>query len=154
MLFCLALVLCGKFGAGLKNDALVAFNCLSSRSPIAVHRNTPTYSFHEEREPISLSLYLSVCLAVHNQHRVFSVRYSAQYVLEHCAATGLAFTAGCDGKILSFAIDTAIDADAQSVVVTAKPVGALRRHTDFVQVSENKQPRGLFTAALSCAIET
>lgn len=76
----------------------------------------------------------------HNQNSAFSVRYSAQYVLEHCAATGLAFTAGCDGKILSFAIDTAPDADAQSVVVTAKPVGALRRHTDFVQVSENKQP--------------
>lgn len=31
---------------------------------------------------------------------------SQQYVLEHCEATGMAFTSGFDGSILSFTIET------------------------------------------------
>lgn len=58
-----------------------------------------------------------------------------KYVLEHCAATGFAFTSGCDGSILSFAIDIHHDADQQTMLATATLVGALRRHTDAVQVS-------------------
>eukprot|EP00752_Nemacystus_decipiens_P012939 g11452.t1 len=59
-----------------------------------------------------------------------------QYVLEHCAVTGLAFTSGCDGTIQSFAIDSCNSGDGdqqQHVLVTATPVGVLRRHTDVVQ---------------------
>lgn len=51
-----------------------------------------------------------------------------QYVLEHCAVTGLAFTSGCDGTIQSFAIDTCKSSGdgeqpQQHVLVTATPVG-------------------------------
>lgn len=52
--------------------------------------------------------------------------------------TGLVFTSGCNGTILSLAIGTdheAIANDQQpGVRITVTPVGSLRRHTDIVQV--------------------
>lgn len=53
---------------------------------------------------------------------------SQQYVLEHCPVTGVVFTSGCDGSILSFAIETTISSDneqQQYVLATATPIGRL-----------------------------
>lgn len=52
--------------------------------------------------------------------------------------TGLAFTSGCDGAILPFSIDTDYEAVANDtqpgVRITVTQVGALKRHSDIVQV--------------------
>lgn len=56
---------------------------------------------------------------------------SQQYVLEHCPVTGIVFTSGCDGTILSFTIETTITSDSeqpQYVLATAIPIGEENVH--------------------------
>ncbi|CAM9158987.1 unnamed protein product [Choristocarpus tenellus] len=54
---------------------------------------------------------------------------SQQYVQEYCPVTGLLFTSGCDGVVLSWALDV----DNETLDVTASREKPLRRHTNIIK---------------------
>ncbi|CAM9260448.1 unnamed protein product, partial [Ectocarpus fasciculatus] len=108
------------------------------------------------RSDLTLAFFLGESNFLRHSAHVELVPSTAcqQYVLEHCEATGMAFTSGFDGSILSFTIETrstsssSVDGDQQQpqypaqqqqqqpqphILASATQIGVLRRHTDVIQ---------------------